>query len=378
MPKKSTRILVVTSVHPPHDARIVRQLLTLAGAGYECTLLAPWAGTEREYPFLCRFFQRKSGLLGRLLAQFMFLRLTLLQKWDAIHFHDFDLALAATLVRLLTWQRVIYDVHENYAEEVMVRSYIPDVIRVPLKHFVNVVEWVAVRVIGRVVVVVPVQVERFERWGCRRIALVRNFALSSFAPQEPVNHFAHTDHQFVINTGGQAVNTGALLLLNAASSLQREGRNIPIRGIDRFEGTPGLRDYILEQKEKDAINYQLLPRVLPHELERYLRLSAIGLSLRLDTPSQRMGIPTKIFEYMAYGIPIIATDIGYQAQIIRETGAGILVPHDDPNALASAIAELWDDSNKRAQLGRNGRKAFFSFYCWENEAKQLVDFYRAL
>lgn len=352
--------------------------MALSAAGYECTLLAPWAGAEREYPFRCRFFRRRPGLVGRAVAQFMFLKESLSRRWGAIHFHDFDLTLAALFVRLTSWQRVIYDVHENYAEEVMVRGYIPAALRVPLAHVVNGIEWVACRVIRRFVVVVPVQVERFRRWGCPEIVLVRNFAARSFAPADPVEHLSGAAHGYVINIGGQTLNTGAMLLLDAAIKLNGSHPEIEVCGIDRFEGSPGLRDRVVGEMRARAQNYRLLPRVSHHELGGYLRNAVIGLSLRLDTPAQRMGIPTKIFEYMAYGIPIIATDVGYQAEIVRATGSGIIVPHDDPNALADAIADLWSDAELRGRLGRAGRKAFFDSYCWEIEAERLTDYYDGL
>ena len=375
MVKRSLRILVATSVHLPHDTRIVRQLLTLSGAGHNCTLLAPWAGDVMEYQFRCCFFRHKSGLGGRLLAQFMFLRLSLFQRWDVIHFHDFDLTPAAILVRILTWQRVIYDVHENYADEVMVRGYIPTYIRPILKHIVNAVEWAGARIIRRAVVVVPVQVERFARWGCPQVALVRNFAPRSFAPLAINSIVESSKEKFVLNTGSQSIEYGALMVLRAAAHLNNTGSEIRICGIDRFQGNPGLRDEVLNQIKIDAPNYILLPRVPYQEVDSYLRQAIIGLSVMLDRPNKKIAYPTKLFEYMAYGIPIIATDVGYQAEIIKSTRAGILVPPDDAVALAKAIAELWKDREQRARLGQAGRDAFFSRYCWDTEANELLRFY---
>jgi len=369
------RILVATSVHPANDARIVKEVESLSAAGHDCTLLAPWSGSERFYSFKTRFFKRLDGLRGRLNAQLEFLGAAIFHRWDAVHFHDFDLVPAATVVRLLTWQRVIYDVHENYGEEVMFRAYIPMAIRRPLRWVVNAIEWLAARIIGRLVVVTPVQVDRFTRWGCRRNALVRNFASATFLPSEPVDHFSEADDRFVIFTGGQTVKTGAYLLLDTAIWLHKQGHDIPIRAIDRFEGSPGLREEVLAKVKASAPNYRFVPRVSPRDLGTYLGRSLIGLGLLFDNPCQRIAIPTKLFEYMAYGIPIIATDVGYQAEIVKESGAGILVPPDDPVALAKAILKLWQDPVVRAGLGRCGREAFVSMYSWENEAKKLVQFY---
>lgn len=372
------RVLVATSVHLPDDARIVRQLQTLVGGGHRCTLHAAWLESSKNYPFEMRYFPRYRGLAGRLRVYARFLRLSLFERWDAIHFHDFDLCLCAIVVRLLTWRKIVYDVHENYAEEVLVRAYIPYYVRRPLMYLVLAVEWIAARFLGRVVVVVPVQVERFKRWGCRSVTLVRNFAPTSFAPAAAITARTPRPEDCVLNTGSQTVDYGSLLVLAAAAELYRRGVPISIMGIDRFEGSPGLRERVFATIPGSAPNYRIVPRIPPHEVGRYMDSAVIGLSVMLDTPNKRIAYPTKLFEYMAYGIPIIATDVGLQAEIIRESGAGILVPANDPNALADAIESLWFDAAARDSLGRAGRKAFFSSYCWESEGDRLLSLYRSM
>lgn len=369
-------VLIFTSVHPLHDSRIVKQVNSLQKVGYKCTLVAPWAGHERNYAFKESYFDRKGGILGRIFAQLIFLRMALVYQWDFIHFHDFDTVPVAILLRVLTWRRIIYDVHENYGEEVMMREYIPMPLRRPLRWLVNGIEWLGVRIIGRVVVVVPVQVQRFRRWGCRKITLVRNYASIDMAPSDAVDPIKVQQEGYVISTSGQTVNYGALLILDAAAILAKSGYPVAIRGIDRFEGSTSLKDRILDRiKEEDIHNYKILPRVAPQAIGSYLGSSAIGLSIRLDTPNMRQGIPTKLFEYMAYGIPIIATDVGYQADIVTESKSGVVVPADSAEALADAILRLWQDPELRARLGSAGREAFFRDYCWEAEVINLVDFY---
>jgi glycosyltransferase involved in cell wall biosynthesis len=369
-------VLIFTSVHLMHDSRIVKQVNSLQQAGYECTLVAPWAGQERNYSFSESYFKRKRGIGGRLFAQLIFFKTALLRKWDYIHFHDFDTVPVAIIIRLLTWKRIIYDVHENYGEEVLTREYIPKFLRYPLSLIVNLTELLAARIIGCVVVVVPVQVKRFKNWGCHRVTMVRNYASLEMAPENPVDS-EHIHHNgYVINTSGQTLNYGAMLLLDAAVALSKSGNTVPICCIDRFEGSPGLRDLLFRRISDEGIkNYQFLPRVEPNKVGTYLSSSAIGLSIFLDSENKRQAIPTKLFEYMAYGIPIIATDVGYQAEIIRKSKSGIVVQSDCPEALAEAILLLWKDPALRKQLGLAGRKAFFTDFCWEAEVKSLVTLY---
>lgn len=325
-----------------------------------------------------RFFPRERGLRGRLSAYWHFLKTALSERWDVIHYHDFDLCPCAILVRLITGRSVIYDVHENYAEEVMVRAYISNAIRPWLKWCVIGIEWLTTRMLGRVVVVVPCQIDRFKRWGCSSVTLVSNFAPRSFAPARSISGGKPCSTHYVLNTGSQTVDYGAMLVLEAAAELHARDTAIPVVGIDRFEGSPGLRELVLEAIPRVAPHYKLMPRVPPQELFRYMENALIGLSVMLDTPNKRIAYPTKLFEYMAYGIPIIATNVGYQAEIIHASGAGLLVPPDDPVALADAIASLWGDAKERARLGAAGRRAFFNSYCWELQGEQLLQLYRRI
>ena len=369
------RILIATSVHPPFDARIMREITSLVEAGHDCTLMAPWAGdSQGTLPFGAEFFRRHSSLRGRLIAYLTLLRLASLRRWDAIHLHDFDLLPAALLLRIVSWRRVVYDVHENYGDEVMVRSYIPNLIRSPLRWLVNAFERVSAIILGRAVVVVPDQLARFQRWGCRRVVLVRNFATKALAPEQPNDLSVLSSDRLVLHSGGQTVSGGAGVFLEASRLLVKRGFGATLAGIDRFDGE-ALRQQVRQHIADVGDRYALLPWVRPHELAVYLRRAAIGVSCN-QLMEKRFFISTKLFEYMAFGIPIIATDVGYHGDIIRDSGAGLLIPPGDPVALADAIERLWGDQVLRRRLGAAGRAAFFARYCWEHEAERLLAFYR--
>jgi glycosyltransferase involved in cell wall biosynthesis len=66
-------------------------------------------------------------------------------------------------------------------------------------------------------------------------------------------------------------------------------------------------------------------------------------------------VPSKLYEALASGRPIILIATGQAAEIVREAQAGIVVPHDDPDALVAAVRRLGSDPALRARLGANGR-----------------------
>ena len=72
-------------------------------------------------------------------------------------------------------------------------------------------------------------------------------------------------------------------------------------------------------------------------------------------PSLAEGISNTILEAMATGLPIVATRVGGNAELVEEGRTALLVPADDPAAMATAIETYADDATKRAQHGRAGR-----------------------
>ena len=90
------------------------------------------------------------------------------------------------------------------------------------------------------------------------------------------------------------------------------------------------------------------------------------------------GIPTKMFEYFAAGIPCICYDFPILRAFIEDTQAGICVPVLDVAAVREAIVKLLNDRELAQQMGRNGRKAVEEKYNWDHEAEKLIDFYREI
>ena len=97
-----------------------------------------------------------------------------------------------------------------------------------------------------------------------------------------------------------------------------------------------------------------------------------------DTANNRRTIPLKLLEYMAAGKPVVASDIGYIAAIVRESGCGLLVPPDDARANVNALAALIEDPERARRMGAAGREAVRDRYTWAPEGRRLVALYRSM
>jgi glycosyltransferase involved in cell wall biosynthesis len=89
-------------------------------------------------------------------------------------------------------------------------------------------------------------------------------------------------------------------------------------------------------------------------------------------------IPIRIFEYMASGLPFVASDLPTTAEFTRDRGVAELVPAGDPGAYARALAGLLDDPERQAAMRARGPVLAREEYNWQRESLKLVDLYRSL
>jgi glycosyltransferase involved in cell wall biosynthesis len=82
--------------------------------------------------------------------------------------------------------------------------------------------------------------------------------------------------------------------------------------------------------------------------------------------------PLKIFEYMAAGLPVVASGIGQMAEIIRDHETGLLCSPGDPAALASALDRLRRDPLLRARIGRAARAAVLESHTWDHALERVL------
>ena len=87
---------------------------------------------------------------------------------------------------------------------------------------------------------------------------------------------------------------------------------------------------------------------------------------------------TKLFEYMAAGIPVIASDFPSWRAILDRHDSGVCVDPDDPQAIAAAIQRMLDDDETGSRMGGNGRRAVEQLYGWDGERDKLLALYEEL
>lgn len=82
-------------------------------------------------------------------------------------------------------------------------------------------------------------------------------------------------------------------------------------------------------------------------------------------PSRHEGMPNAVLEAMAAGLPVIASRIAGNEELVVSGETGTLVPAEDPGSLREALAALLPDSRRRAAMGAAGRKRVEERYTWD-------------
>jgi glycosyltransferase involved in cell wall biosynthesis len=298
------------------------------------------------------------------------LRIGLRQESDCYHFHDPELLPVGLGLRLLG-KRVIYDVHEHFPQVAMVRAWVPARLRRPLSWLVDAAERWAARWLSGVVGVVEAQERRFEG---RPFAAVKNVPrLDWFRVDErDVADFE------LLHVGSLSPERGGLVLPEIVRALQGTHPGARLLCIGRFHTAQmeaGFRRRVREYGLEELVHCRTEP--VPHdELGGWIRRGRVGLipgqvSVQNMTPF----VPTKLFEYLACGLPVVAGDLPSIRRFHAVADWGVLVEPSDADGYARAAGYLLDHAQMARELGQQGREVVERCFNWETEARKLLDLY---
>ena len=107
-----------------------------------------------------------------------------------------------------------------------------------------------------------------------------------------------------------------------------------------------------------------------------LMASMVGMICYLPEPNHVNAFPNKLFEYMAAGLPVIASNFPLWQDIIHGAQCGICVDPASSVEIRQAIARMMGDPEGCRRMGENGRKAVLERYSWASEEKKLFRLYR--
>ena len=107
----------------------------------------------------------------------------------------------------------------------------------------------------------------------------------------------------------------------------------------------------------------------------YAMGATAGLALLKAVGDYPDSYTTKMFEYMALGLPVVTSNFALYRNVIERHRCGLCVSPTDPAQVAAALRYLIEHPDEAHQMGRRGRKAVEQHYNWSSEARKLLAFY---
>jgi glycosyltransferase involved in cell wall biosynthesis len=103
-----------------------------------------------------------------------------------------------------------------------------------------------------------------------------------------------------------------------------------------------------------------------------------GLVNLLFTPNHKFSLPNKLFEYMSYKIPVIASNFPIWKKIIQKNNCGLICDQNNPKDIANKIDYVINNSKEAKKMAENGYRIVLNKYNWNMEEKKLLSFYEKL
>ena len=355
------RALVVTVVHHPDDARIRhREIRALLDAGWRVTYAAPFAAYDIAVPTgpvqletvdLPRAAGRRR--LAALRRARELLRVRGIDH-DVVVLHDPELLLTLPGLNL---PPVVWDVHEDTAAAMTLKPWLPSPMRRPAAAAIRAVEGLAARRVHLILA----EASYRDRFGDGYLVVPNTARVPDRVASPADRKLVYLGHVTLARGAAELVEVGR----KVTQVTSGQTRLLVIGAAD--EAASGLLAPAAAAGEIDWAGFVPSSTALP-----LLEGAMAGLSLLHDEPNYRGSLPTKVVEYMAHGVPVVTTPLPLAGDLVRRTGAGVIVPFGDADATVNEVLRLRNDPERRARMGSAGHRAAMVEFDWRRQSAAFV------
>lgn len=370
MYKNKIICFINTVYNSPFEVRMFyKEARTLAAAGYEVVLIVQHDKCEVvdgiqiiPLPKPRNRFDRATRLC---LKAFIY---ALRQRADLFHLHSPELIPIGLFLKLIR-KTVIYDAHEAYSEKIMSKPYIKPLWRPLISKVFSFFERISSKYFNHIIAADRFVAKQFKN---RNVTVVANYPELSMTKKVTANKLPLSQKEvtIVIYAGGLTKERGLFQMVKAMEYLS--DLDVELHLLGRFENAADEQIVCKIEKVK-YLGFLPLDKVYSH-----LMVSHIGLVLLQPVPAYLYAgeNTTKLFEYMANGLAIVASDFSNLKQIVEGNNCGICVDPTSLKDIASAIRLLHRNPQMITEMGEKGRQAVKIEYNWEKESSKLLEVYR--
>lgn len=358
------KIVHLSTVHPRNDIRIFnKECRALVEAGWDVHLVvADGLGDALHESILVHDIGKRSDsrLVRILINTYYVMSVAIKLKPDIIHIHDPELLFAAGWA-LNKKIKVVYDIHEDMRQQILLKKYIPKYFRKLVSVVYGIIEDAISSKLSALIVPQDSMRINFLKINSNCINLPNYVDLNLYPLKSKL-----FIRPIIFHAGALTNDRGLDNMIAFANELAERGDVIVAGRLpkDLLPAAIGKIKYIGNLEYSDVLNW-------------YAN-SNIGIILYNNVGQYYMANAVKSFEYMASSMPILMPNFGEWIDFNKKTDCGINVDVTDAVSIAAAVMWLVDNPDEAERLGRNGRAYVELDYSWQSVSGRLINLYKDL
>ncbi len=365
---------MLATVHDsPFNIRVFhKEAKSLSNVGYDVSIISQHKGRETVDRIKIIPIPKPKNRFHRMtVIAFLALYKAMQERPDVYHLHSPEQLPIGIILKFLTNKKVVYDVHEDFPKDFLTKEWIPNLFRKPISIAFKIFQNLISNFLDYIIAATPSISKNFPQ---SKTTVVNNYPFMELTNLIKQNYDRKEDKYSLIFAGDLSEERGIYELIQ---SLEFVDQRLNVRLI--LIGRICNKNFEKRIKElKTFSKVELIPWVPFSKVVEYYEKSDIGVVVYLPRPNHMEAMPNKLFEFMAAGLPVIASNFLLWKKIVEDNQCGITVNPSNPRDIARGINYLLLNPDQKKKMGINGRLAVIEKYNWEKEREKLIRVYDIL
>lgn len=355
-------VMHLTTAHPRDDIRIFHKMVRHLHFDGFSTCLAVSDGLGNAVQDGIDIFdvgKKSNRFLRFLLTPLSLFLLVNRKKPIFVHFHDPDFIIMGYILSLMGY-KVVYDVHEDIPRQILAKTWLPSQLRKYISIAFEYLESLLSKQFYGVITATEHISERFVQYN-GNVKTVKNYPI--------LKEFGYSSSQRKERTlcyiGSISEGRGIIELLETLELLP--DYELVIAGSFESQAT---KDKVTSMKSWERVDYR--GRIGREDISTLLSECSIGIVTLHPLPNYLDSLPIKMFEYMASGLPIVASNFPHWLSLVEGNNVGLCADPLNVYDIKKKVILVNSNLNKYKNNGINVTKLKYS---WEKEYEKLKSIY---